>query len=58
MGYMDCEYCGKMFTGILWQTRKSEHKATCPEKRYLGGELTMKSLETPEDWEEFIYGDD
>jgi hypothetical protein len=36
------------FTGTFPEAIKSRHKAKCPHKRYLGGELTLESSSTEE----------
>ena len=44
-----CEYCGEKFVAYLHisaQQMKANHKATCPQKRYLGGELTIVTSPT------------
>lgn len=42
---MECPYCNTIITqeSGLWAARElSDHKISCPQKRYLGGELTIE----------------
>lgn len=44
---LTCPYCEETFTynGYTAQRELSTHKARCPKKRYLGGELEILTAE-------------
>ena len=47
---ISCEYCGQEFTDrYIAESQKSNHKMRCPQKRYLGGNLTMQFFSPNED---------
>lgn len=47
---LDCPYCEQTFTynGYTADKDLSTHKARCPEKRFLGGQLEIDTAEHKE----------
>ena len=40
----ECEYCGMEFSRLYYADKdKADHKRTCTEKRYLGGQLIIEN---------------